>query len=72
MAMNGETINDTMIRIMPEIFRTGKPTEIKTAPIRLPMSAYDELEGVFRYHIAKSQKIAPNNPAIIITSFITV
>ena len=67
-AIAGDAINATIIFPMPCQFKPLVPTEIKTAPIKPPISACDELDGKPIRHVSKFQKIAPIKAAIIIFS----
>ena len=69
-AIAGEAISAIKIFPMPLKFKPLKPTEIRIAPIKPPISACDELEGIPNHHVNKFHVIAPINAAIIVFSSI--
>ena len=55
---------------MPQPLRAPKPTEMATAPIIPPMSAWEELDGMPTYQVRRFQMMAPVRPATMISSLI--
>ena len=69
-AIAGDAISPIKIFPIPTKFKPFIPTDIKTAPIKPPIKACDELEGSPIHHVNKFQKIAPIRAAIIVFSSI--
>ena len=69
-AIAGDAISPIKIFPIPTKFKPFVPTDIKTAPIKPPIKACDELDGRPIHHVSKFQVIAPISAAIIVFSSI--
>src|SRR5580704_8701948 len=61
--ITGESTTNAAVLPMPSHSKTFQPPLAKPAPIRLNVSACDELVGRPRYHVNKFQPIAENRVA---------
>ena len=63
--MSGEVKSGMTTFLSTPSHMTVPTLEVKTmvAPMRLPMSAWLELEGMENHHVARSQMMAPSSAA---------